>query len=171
MLYYAMATWLAPYLISLGHSHEAAGFGLMVFQLVGIAGSLLTPVFLRGRWKRWVPAAVPVVGAIGWVGMLLAPTVMPVWLVVGGLAGGAQLAVSLTLMAERARTGEVAAALSGMAQSVGYAVAALGPALFGLFLGLTGDWTLSFLFVCAAAAVQCVVGLAVRRERFVLEHR
>ncbi|MFC6236059.1 MFS transporter, partial [Leucobacter soli] len=67
------------------------------------------------------------------------------------------------------------AALSGMAQSVGYLIAAAGPIVFGWLLGLgggsSGAWIAPFALVWLVTAVQIVFGLAVRKPRFVLEPR
>ncbi len=169
-IFYTMASWFAPYQIANGVPAASAGAQLMTFQIIGIAGSLLLPVFGRGiRLRRWLPALLPMIGFLAWIGIPLAPGAMFAWLVIGGLIGGAQLTMSLTLMAMRARTSEHATALSGMAQAIGYIVAAFGPLLFGVILGSTGNWVAPFALIWIAAATQLVIGVSVGRPRFILE--
>ena len=168
-VFYVLATWFPTYQVSIGYSPVAAGIGLMVFQGLGIVGSLVLPVALRGRLQRWTPALLPVIGAISWIGMLVAPAAMPLWIAIGGVIGGALLTMSLTLMATRARTHSDSSAVSGMAQAVGYSLAAIGPAAFGIIHELNGGWAAPFAVIWVAAAMQFGIGLAVGRPRFVFE--
>lgn len=167
--FYVMATWFVASQTSRGVAPVEAGVTLMVFQLCGIGGSLLMPVLAHGRLKRWLPGLVPVFGLTAWLGIPLAPQAMPLWIGVGGLVTGASLTVSLTLMAVRARTAMHSTALSGMAQSVGYGIAAVGPITFGAIQALTGEWVLPFAVMWVSGALQIIIGIAVGRPRFVLE--
>ncbi|MFC7719540.1 hypothetical protein [Nonomuraea recticatena] len=54
-------------------------------------------------------------------------------------------------------------ALSAVAQSVGYVLAALGPLVIGLLRQATGGWTVPLLAGLAACAVQLVVGVLAGR--------
>lgn len=166
--FYMLSTWLAPYAIALGRSPVLAGVDVMTYQLIGIAGSMLLPLIARGRLRRWAPALVAVCSLVAAIGFVAAPALLPLWLVVGGLAAGSSLTLALTLTAVRARSQQSAAALSGMAQSVGYLVAAGGPIAFGWLHGLSGGWVAPFALVWLAVAVQLGTGLAVGRPRFVL---
>lgn len=163
--FFTMSTWFAPYQVSLGRSPVEAGVDLMIFTLVGIAGSLLVPIVSRGRLGSWVPALLPVIGMVAWVGLVTSQSLMPLWVVLGGLIAGAQLTVAITLMATRATSISTASALSGMAQSVGYLVAALGPIIFGWLFALTSSWEVPWSVVWVGAIVQLLAGLWVRTSR------
>lgn len=167
--FYVMITWLAPYSRSLGRSEVVAGFDVMIFQIVGVIGSLAVPLVMRGRMEKWVPAALPVFAVVGFCGILLAPGGLLVWIVLAGLCSGGSIACALTLMATRARDHHTASALSGMAQSVGYVIAALAPITFGALHTLTGGWVASWVFLAANAVVQVALGLAVGRDRHVFD--
>ncbi len=170
--FYMLLTWLAPLSISLGRSEVVAGIDVMLYQILGIVGSLALPFALRGRLKRWTPALVPTFAIIAAIGLITAPGGVLVWACLSGLSAGGALAMSLTLMAERARDSSTSVALSGMSQSVGYVIAALGPIAFGALHALTGGWALSLLLLVAVLLGQGVVGLFVGRDRHVLEpHR
>ncbi|WP_409047603.1 MFS transporter [Microbacterium sp. HA-8] len=167
--FYMLLTWLAPLSISEGRSEVASGFVVMLFQILTIAGSLLVPVLLRGRLERWVPAMIPALAIVGAVGLMLSPDTIALWAVLVGLSSGASLGMSLTLIASRARDPRAASALSGMAQSVGYLIAAAGPIAFGALHSATGSWSAPLLLLAAVCLAQSAVGVAVGRPRFVLE--
>ncbi|HWI31981.1 MAG TPA: MFS transporter [Microbacterium sp.] len=167
--FYMLVTWLAPISVSLGRSAVVAGVDVMFFQVAGIVGSLLVPVVLRGRMRRWVPALLPSLAILGTLGLIFAPGAVLAWACLSGLSAGASLGMSLTLMAERARGHATAVALSGMAQSVGYVIAAFGPIAFGALHTLSGDWTEPLLLLLAVLLAQAVIGALVGRERLVLE--
>jgi CP family cyanate transporter-like MFS transporter len=58
-----------------------------------------------------------------------------------GLAQGSGFALALTLIVLRSATPLVAARLGGVAQCLGYLLAAAGPFLLGALHDLTGGWT------------------------------
>lgn len=167
-IFFIMQTWLSPLEISRGHSAENAGLEVMLLQIIGVGSSMLVPVFFRGRLRRSLPALIPVLGAIAIVGMLTMPALMILWICAIGIAAGASLTMSLTLMAVRARTADAATSLSGMAQGVGYLIAAAGPVTFGLLHQASGGWALSLGLVLALSLVQVLVGFFAGRDRSVL---
>lgn len=168
-LFYVLLTWIAPMALSYGRGEAQSGVDTMMFQLTGVLSSLALPLVLRGRLERWVPALLPLLAIVAVVGLVTAPGGILWWGMLAGLTSGASLAMSLTLMASRARDHHTASALSGMGQSVGYAFAALPPVVFGLLHTVTGGWALPLAFSGALLVVQGLLGLLVGRERFVLE--
>lgn len=168
-IFYMVVTWLATISTSIGRTPVVAGLDVMLYQLFSIAGSLTLPFLLRGRARRFIPALLPIVGIIGVLGLMLAPESIMLWAACIGATSGASLGMSLTLMAQRARDHDTAAALSGMSQSVGYIIAAMGPVAFGWLHAATGGWALSLGLMLLVLIAQGVVGLLVGRDRFVLE--
>lgn len=167
--FYMQVTWLAAIAQDAGRTEVAAGIDVMVFQFGAIAGSIALPILLRRRGGRGVPAALPVLGMAGVVGLMLAPEALIVWIVMTGLSAGASLGMSLTLMAQRARDAETASSLSGMSQASGYVVAAIGPVLFGALHTLSSGWTLPLALLLVVLLAQLIVGIFVGRPRFVFD--
>jgi MFS transporter, CP family, cyanate transporter len=64
-----------------------------------------------------------------------------VWVAAFGLAQGGGFALALTLIVLRSPTPLVAARLGGVAQCLGYLLAALGPLVLGALHDLTSGWT------------------------------
>jgi CP family cyanate transporter-like MFS transporter len=99
----------------------------------------------------------------GFAGLLVAPHAGAwLWAALLGVAGGS-FPLALTLIGLRATTPRTTVALSAMAQSGGYALAAIGPLAVGVLHDLVGDWTVSLLFVIALLAIQIPAGLVAGR--------
>lgn len=170
-VFYIMLTWFVSYQVSIGRSPVIAGLELAVLQLLGILGSMIVPIFAHGRWQRLAPIAAPALGLIAWIGMLIAPEAVTLWAIIGGVSGGSTFTIALTLTAQRARTQDHATALSGMAQAVGYGLAALGPVTFGWLYDVAGNWVWSFVLLWGFSIATIIVGIPAGRKRFVLEPR
>ncbi|USX54595.1 MFS transporter [Lentzea sp. HUAS12] len=161
--FYVMVTWLPTVEMSSGVPAAQAGVHLFVYQIVGVASGLAIPRLVRAdsQVAAAVTASVPMV--VGVAGLLLLPSWSIVWAVVAGLGTGASLVVALTLISLRGRGQQGTTQLSGMAQSLGYLLAALGPVLAGLLAEHTGSWTASLTLVGVLAVVQVVVAVAAGR--------
>lgn len=169
--FYVLVTWLATMSLDTGRSDTLAGVDVMVYQIFSLVGSLTVAVAMRGRGARVTPAALPLLGIAGIAGLMFWPDAIGFWVVPLGVFSGLSLGVSLTLMAQRARDHSASSALSGMSQAVGYAIAAVGPALFGAVHALTGSWTLALIILVVSMVLQGVIGVFAARDRYVLERR
>lgn len=163
--FYVLVTWLPTVEVAAGFSEHQAGVHLFLFQIVGIVGGLAVPMLMRGESQRAAAVGAASLLAAGLTGLLVAPSGAVAWVVVIGIGSGASLVVSLTLMSVRGRTAAEATELSGMAQSVGYAMAAVGPVAAGVAVELTGDWTPVLATLAIAGMVQAGVGIAAGRGR------
>jgi CP family cyanate transporter-like MFS transporter len=94
---------------------------------------------------------------IGTLGLALLPGAAPVWVALVGIGSGASLVMVLSLFSMDADDPAHAAALSGMAQSLGYLLAAAGPVAAGALRDATGSWTPALIglviFGCGQATV------------------
>jgi CP family cyanate transporter-like MFS transporter len=89
------------------------------------------------------------------------PDMAVMWTLVFGFGSGATMILGLTFIGLRASSAHQAAALSGMAQSIGYLLAACGPPLMGKIHDTAGDWRIPLL-ACALAAVMMALRRACR---------
>lgn len=166
-VFYLLVTWLPTIEAATGVEPVVAGWHLFLFQAVGVLAGLAVTALLHGRGDlRAVAAAVAALMLVGMLGFLLAPDLVVAWVVVAGLGSGASLVVALTLIAQRARGSVAAARLSGMAQGVGYLVAAFGPIGAGVLLDATGDWRPVVWVVAGLAGIQALIGLFAGRDRY-----
>ncbi|MEU8226795.1 MFS transporter [Kribbella sp. NPDC048915] len=164
--FYLFVNWLPTIEITTGgFSERTTGVHLFVFQLCGLVGGLTIPRLLKHPTDLragLVTASLPVVLAL--LGLLLVPQLAAVWAVVGGLGQGAALVAALSLISSRGRGHHETTQLSGMAQAVGYALAAAGPFVAGFLAEKTGSWSTTLLVFAVLAAAQLVLGFAAGRD-------
>jgi len=168
-VFYIFATWLSPIDVSHGADLVTAGFHVTLFHIFGILGSLLAPVLSRGALTRLLPPLVPVASVAAAAGIVFLPGLLIAWYVLGGLACGLGLSLALTVIAQRSADAATAGAVSGMAQSFGYLLAAVGPILFGWLYEASGSWNLPLLAFVIGGALQLAAGVALLRERMALQ--
>jgi CP family cyanate transporter-like MFS transporter len=165
VMFYSMAAWLPEIYRHEGMSKSAAGALLSLALIVGIPFGLLVG-WLAGRMRDQRPIALVggLLALLGWIGVLVAPRglAVPSALLLG-IAPGISFTLVLALFVLRAGDARHAVALSGMAQSVGYTVAALGPVAVGALHDATGGWHASVAVLVAVAAVDLLIGLAASR--------
>jgi CP family cyanate transporter-like MFS transporter len=169
--YYSVTAWLPTQLVDdAGLDLAAAGLGMSVFQILGIAGTLLIPV-LVARSGSQSPLGVGV--AVGWavmiVGLLLWPDAWLAWCVVGGVAQGAGISYAFTVLVLRSHDAAAAHSLSGMAQLVGYGIGTTGPLVVGALYESTGGWTVPLGALTVVCVAMGVVGALAGRDRTVGE--
>jgi CP family cyanate transporter-like MFS transporter len=141
--FYSFAAWLPTLLADAGVPVREGGLLLGLSNVVGAVAALGAPVQAgRMRTQRPLILAVAALYLVGLGGLLLAPdTGTLVWVGAFGLAQGGGFALALTLIVLRSATPMTAARLGGVAQCLGYLLAAAGPPLLGALRDVTGGWT------------------------------
>ncbi|HET7865093.1 MAG TPA: CynX/NimT family MFS transporter [Burkholderiaceae bacterium] len=158
-LAYCVFGWLPTILIERGISALQAGFVLSLAVLLQLVTAFSGPWLATriGRDQRPVLWLMLGTALAGLLGCLWAPLgSLWLWAALLGLGQGGQFSVALLLVVLRAPNPQRAAQLSGMAQGVGYTLAAFGPLAVGLLHDATGGWgavgVLFMAFTVAAAA-------------------
>ena len=172
LAFYVILAWLPEMIQGRGEDAVFAGWMLSLSQATGVLGSLLTPLWAGKRPDQrsiiFVLIAMEVVALFG----LIFPGIGPVqlWVAMIGFALGGSFGLSLYLIVVRSSNTETATKLSGMAQAVGYALAATGPFIAGSLFDITADWNYVFVLLLALAGIKLYTGLgAARPEMVVLE--
>lgn len=168
-LAYSVMGWLAPILRERGLSAETAGFVVSVSVLTQLATCLVIPgMAMRRRHQVGlaVGSAVLTIAAV-LACMFGALGGIWVWAVALGIAQGSTFALALTLIVMRSPNADVAARLSGMAQGVGYLIAAGGPLLVGLLHASTGSFAASGWLFGAIGFALVLAGFGAGRARLV----
>jgi CP family cyanate transporter-like MFS transporter len=166
LTFFTLVTWLPTIEASMGVDPVTAGWHSFLYQIVGIAAGLGVTPFMRGRRDhRGVGVVISLLLIVAVLGLLLAPVLLVLWLVLAGLSGGSSLVLALALVGERSPSAADAGKLSGMAQSVGFLLAASGPWGAGVLFAATGSWIYPLVAVIAVAGVQLVLSLQAGRDR------
>ena len=165
--FYSTLAWLPTVFHDRGVSVVSAGLLLAVTNTVAIASALVTP----GIAHRLGDVRPAVLGAAaraasGLAGLLLDPRHIEVlWAVLLGGGQGATISLALMVMVLRSRNQHQAMALSGMAQGVGYLIAAIGPTLVGALYDVAHNWSLPLAVLLALVGLQAFAGYLAARDR------
>ncbi|KRE63222.1 MFS transporter [Arthrobacter sp. Soil736] len=154
LLYFAITSWLAVFLVSKGVTAEAAAGLLAWFSIAGLPASLLAPV-LAGRASvlKYMAPGLGLLVAAAMLGVLAAPAELQ-FVTVGalGVVQSAGFGLGMALMVIRSAGPQSAGRLSAMSQGLGFALASLGPLAAGFLHEWSGGWNATF-WVLAAEAV------------------
>ncbi|MBB6475866.1 MFS transporter [Sphaerisporangium rubeum] len=165
LTFYVMLAWLPTIFHDAGLPEDEAGYLLALTNLAQLAATLTVP-WHAGRASTQAPH-VTVAAALsiaGYLGVLLAPVTVPwVWMILLGAGQGASLALALLLITLRAPDPASVTALSAVAQTAGYVIAALGPLLVGVVHQITGGWTVPLVAGTVACGGQLLLGLLAAR--------
>ncbi|MFF7247378.1 MFS transporter [Embleya sp. NPDC008237] len=163
---YALVGWLPTLLSDQGMSRGGAGAMLAVTQGAGIPATFALLAFVRATGRlRPAFVVVSVSMLVGFTGLLFAPVALPVlWAAAVGL-GFCSFPLVLSVIGSGGTGAAETTALSTLAQSLGYAVAATGPFALGLMHGATGGWTLPMVALVVTAVGQLLVGLVLSGNR------
>jgi CP family cyanate transporter-like MFS transporter len=159
-VYYVAATWLPTVLMDAGYSPVEAGNLHGLLQLAtAVPGLLLVPLVNRMKDQRAIAFGMMLLAMIGLSGLIEAPAWATLWTAFFGFGAGAALILGLAFVSLRATNPHQAAALSGMAQCVGYLLAASGPTLVGVIHDFTGNWHAALALCAVLCFVTAVLGL------------
>lgn len=162
-LFYTFVQWLPDLEKSNGISAEVAGVHMMLFQIAGLAATLLVTAIQGERPdQRWAAFATGVIWFVGLGGMLAAPSLALTWAIVVGLGSGASFNLALSFISTRTVDSYQASAVSGMSQSLGYVIAAIGPTLAGL-MAESLSWDAVLMMTAGVAAAMMVLGVIAGR--------
>lgn len=166
LIYYVIIGWLPAILLSHGYSETEAGSMHGLLQLATAAPGLAVPLVLHKlKDQRGIAGLSALMCAVSLAGLWFMPDRAVVWTIVYGFGSGATMILGLTFIGLRASSAHQAAALSGMAQSVGYLLAACGPPLMGKIHDTAGDWRIPLIACALAAVVMAVCGVLAGRDR------
>ncbi|WP_431225209.1 CynX/NimT family MFS transporter [Serratia sp. L9] len=166
--FYTIIGWFSAFAASHGTSPQQAGFELFIYQMVAIIANFAMVFALpRSRDQRGIALVSSLLIFIGVGGLLLLPSRSLIWLIFAGLGAGSSLVLALSFFGLRSQHHHQATVLSGMAQSIGYLLAALGPTLFGLLHDLTKGWTVPLVILLGLTLLQMLFGILAGRRKII----
>ena len=166
LVYYVIIGWLPAILQSIGYSEAQAGSLHGLLQLATAAPGLAIPLILhRLKDQRGIAVLVAMMCAVSALGLWFLPGQAVMWTLIFGFGSGATMILGLSFIGLRASSAHQAAALSGMAQAVGYLLAACGPPVMGKIHDASGDWHIPLIAVALISVVMAVFGALAGRDR------
>jgi CP family cyanate transporter-like MFS transporter len=165
LVFYAGLAWLPSVLRADGYGAASAGTLLALYSVGGVPASLAVPVIAtRLRDQRVLAVVLTALEATAILGLVTAPGAAPLWVLLFAFGQGGAIALALMLMVLRAPDSRRAGELSGMAQSIGYTMAAAGPFLLGALYDATGRWDPPLLALLALTVPLAAFGVAAGRR-------
>jgi CP family cyanate transporter-like MFS transporter len=163
--FFGPLSWIPAIYHDHGVGAAAAGYLLLVMSIVSMVSNVVAPaIAARMRAQRGLIALAVLISGAGALGLLIAPTAAAIgWMVLLGVGQGATISLALLVIVLRAADSDTAAALSSMAQSGGYLIAAVGPLAMGLLHVLSGGWTVPLVFLLTLIGAELVAGVAAGR--------
>lgn len=157
LIFYTFSAWLPQYLVDRGASASDAGAVLAVGQIAALVMSLSAPM-IAGRFadQRLVTFAVLIVCAVGFAGLLLTDRWPVVWVACVLAGPGASIGLALLFMVLRSTSSSQTSEVSGMSQSLGYALAAVGPVAIGALHDQTESWVIAFAALSVMLVPQAI---------------
>ncbi|MBD9386718.1 MFS transporter [Agrobacterium sp. AGB01] len=149
-LAYSVFGWLVPILRDRGLDGVTAGAVVSISVMVQAAACLVVPhIAVRGKNQSIINVTLCALAVGALIGLLFAPlSTVWIWAVIQGVGQGGLIAAAMTVIVLRSGDAHIAAHLSGMAQCVGYLLAATGPLIVGFIRGWTGSFAgCAILFV------------------------
>lgn len=167
LMFYTLLSWLPHILAEEGISATQAGAMLGMMQVVVLPITLITPILAsKLRHQQWLGV---VCGMILVLSMVVFVAHWSAWYFTAvlwlGVGMGGAFSLSMMLFGLRSDSITEAAALSGMAQAVGYLLAACGPVLFGLLHDWTHSWIYPLVLLLLVSVLIAVTGYFAGRDR------
>lgn len=169
LLFFTLVAWLPDMMITRGLSAVESGILVSTMQIIGLIGTFISPI-VAVKFKDQI-GIILVLGAMYILGFS-ALFIHVLWinfigLTLVGLALGSSISLAYTLIGLRTGNDKVTASLSGMAQSAGYYLAALGPILFGIAYDVFGNWNLLIYMMLAFSILFLFFGIKSGRARVI----
>ena len=166
LLFYSMASWLPAILADAGFSPVVAGSLHGEMQLASaLPGLFLAPVIARFHDQKATAVAMALLMSCALLGLLTYPGWAALWVGLFGFGSSGCFLLAIMFMAFRTGSAGLAASLSGMAQFLGYLLAASGPTLAGGLREYWGSWELPLLVGVAVTLLMAVCGALAGRNR------
>lgn len=171
LIFYTSITWVPEILQGIGYSSSAAGWLLFLMQFTLIPITFIIPLLAERMDNQKLLAAITaLLFILGLSGLLIGHrALIPVSMIFIGAGAGMAFSLSMMFFSLRTSSAVEAADMSGMAQSVGYLLAAVGPMLVGALHDMTGSWTAPLLMLIGVGVVIFMAGIQAGQKKVISE--
>ncbi|NEY19791.1 MFS transporter [Bacillus ginsengihumi] len=171
-LFYSTIAWLPEILNSHGLSMASAGWMLSIMQFISLPAAFITPI-VADKMNNQITIVVGIdifymAGLLGlqWGGNTI---LLTIWIFLIGLAQGASISLALAMIGLRSENAKQAGDLSGMAQSAGYLLAAIGPIFIGFLFDQTNTWSLPIYMLIFVSIIMLIAGIGAGRNQYLFK--
>lgn len=148
LLFYSLVAWLPTIIIFKGMTDAFAGTMALTFQLTAIPATLIIPVLCdRYKHQRGLVVATCMLYLSG-MGLFLfgqSHILITIAVLLMSLGMGGSISLAIAFISLRSPNASKASELSGMSQSAGYLLAAIGPIMMGIIYDFLQDWSIPIM--------------------------
>nr|WP_083388562.1 MFS transporter [Anaerobacillus isosaccharinicus]MBA5586447.1 MFS transporter [Anaerobacillus isosaccharinicus]QOY35310.1 MFS transporter [Anaerobacillus isosaccharinicus] len=170
LLFFSLVSWLPTILQSKGITTSLSGWMLSILLLVGLPGNFLAPIIAnRSKSQSGLAVSIALLFFIGIFGIWQVSTInlLMFFVILVGIVQGAGFSLALTFLVLRTKNSKQAMQLSGMAQSMGYLIAAIGPIFLGFLYDQFQTWTVSIIILLISTIFMGYLGHGAGRNSYV----
>ncbi|MBB2480804.1 MFS transporter [Bacillus sp. APMAM] len=171
LIFYTIVAWLPEILQQQGLSSSTAGWMLSLMQFAVLPFTFIVPI-IAGRMKNQylLVTITALLFIIGMIGILYGNlSLIPLSVIFLGIGGGCAFSLAMMFFSLRTKNSYQAAELSGMAQSIGYLLAAVGPTLFGVLHDITHNWAIPLWMLVITSVLIFISGIGAGRNKYIEE--
>ncbi|WP_326983594.1 MFS transporter [Chryseobacterium sp. MYb264] len=169
LFYYCIMAWLPAFLTDHHMNSEDTGWVLFVIQITMLPVTFGAPIIANKMKNQKV--MIIFICVLMLISTLMLAFLESQWIffcaALMGLSNGLSFSLAILFFSLRTRSGANAIKISGMAQSVGYLIAACGPPIFGKLHDWDLSWKSSFYFLLFAVIVMFYFGIKAAGNKFV----
>lgn len=167
-VFYCIIAWLPAILIARGMSEQTAGWMLLFVQIIGLPATFFAPIIAAQLKRMWLSIGfLGLLNLLGFSGLLFFEQTgfLISSIALMGIATGGSISLAYMIISSKAKDHQQAAELSGMAQAIGYSLAALGPAILGFVFDQTELWLYPILIIHLANILMTGYGISSMRKK------
>ena len=172
LIYYCLVALLPTLLIDFGMSKIESGWVFSILQLAMLPAMLISPMIAsKMQNPKIMVNTTTILYCIGII-LLITKKNQFVYLsaILIGFAGGLAFSLSILFFSIRSKTIAGTIKISGMAQSIGYLIAAFGPPIFGKLYDFDSSWSYSLYFLLLAIFIMTYFGRKACKPKFIEEN-
>lgn len=167
VIFYSLINWLPLLLKQEGVDPAITGGYLTILQIAIIIFTFIVPMIAAKHADQvklgWINGLLYIIAMLGII--FINHNYILIFMIMLGIAAGISFGLVNTFFSIKVKHSETAKKLSGMAQSVGYLLAAISVMLFGILHDITGAWNLSLYLLLADALMLLIVGVLAGRNQ------
>ncbi len=169
LVFYSLITWLPSVFIDYGINDDQTGWILFVIQISMLPVTFIGPIIAHKMKDQRL--LIPFISILMIISILMFAWLKAEYVYIAaillGISNGLSFSLSVLFFSSKTKSSFAAIRMSGMAQSIGYFIAAIGPSMFGKLHDWDTSWNSSFYFICFCIILLFYFGIKAAEPKFI----
>lgn len=161
LIFYSLVAWLPSMVRVKGLGDSYTSIMALIFQLIAIPVTLIVPsICTKFKSQKWIVLLISLlyILGLGLLGLTDDRLSVALGVILMSIGMGGAISVSIVVISLRSSNSTRAGELSGMAQSVGYLLAAIGPFLIGFIFDIYNNWNIPMVTLVLLTVIMGITG-------------